>query len=213
MCGVIGVFLKKPMHSDLEFYKNIILQSKIRGLHATGLSYVKGNSIHTIIEPVSADKFIERHPEFHKFINEDGNLYSIAHCRYSTSDLEHNQPIQTNNHFSVVHNGVITQTAPEEWFSLYGLKTKTKNDTELINATVEMKKDPIDIWKNSSMAVIELHSNKKIKYYRNGKRPLYKTTLPNGYLITSTANIVKRVNNKLKPVLNKKLGEQDELQY
>jgi glutamine phosphoribosylpyrophosphate amidotransferase len=212
MCAVIGVCLDKPMSNDLDFYKNIILQSKIRGLHATGLSYVKNNCVHTLIEPVSADYFIEKYYDFDKFLNEDGNLYSIAHCRYSTSDLEHNQPIQTNTSFSVVHNGVITQTDPNEWFSTYGLKTITNNDTELINAVIEKKKDPIEFWNSSSMAVIELHSNKKIKFYRNGKRPLYKTDLHNGYLLTSTADIVKRTNNMLKPVLTKKLGEQHELQ-
>jgi hypothetical protein len=42
------------------------------------------------------------------------------------------------------------------------------------------------------MAVIELYKEKKLRFYRNGKRPIYFTSLRNGVIITSTKDIAKR---------------------
>ena len=43
-----------------------------------------------------------------------------------------------------------------------------------------------------SMGVVELHRDRKLRFYRNGKRPIYLTSLPEGCIITSTADIAKR---------------------
>ena len=124
--------------------------------------------------------------------NEDGNLYLIGHCRYSTSDLRFNQPIQTNPDLAIVHNGVVTQELPHNWEYLYGYQTETANDSELINRTLEAGLDPQDIWADSSLSVIELRSDKSMKAYRNGKRPLYRTQMHNGTIFTSTKDIAIR---------------------
>jgi len=42
------------------------------------------------------------------------------------------------------------------------------------------------------MGVCELHLDKTLVTYRNGKRPLYLTSLSNGCIITSTVDIAKR---------------------
>jgi len=188
MCSVIGAILQSPTLQDFDMLHRVFLESKIRGMHATGLSYVKANSIVTQKLPVSADKFPF---DFESYLNEDGNLYLIGHCRYSTSDLEFNQPI-ANENLSVVHNGVITQELPEKWKELYGYDCETKNDTELILHTAEDCISPLVRWKDSSLAVIELHVDKVIRFYRNGKRPLYLTSISNGCIITSTADVPKR---------------------
>ena len=188
MCSVIGAILHSPTLQDFDMLHRVFLESKIRGMHATGLSYVKANSIVTQKLPVSADKFPF---DFESYLNEDGNLYLIGHCRYSTSDLEFNQPI-ANENLSVVHNGVITQELPEKWKELYGYDCETKNDTELILHTAEDCISPLVRWKDSSLAVIELHVDKVIRFYRNGKRPLYLTSISNGCIITSTADVPKR---------------------
>jgi hypothetical protein len=47
------------------------------------------------------------------------------------------------------------------------------------------------------MAVCELTFDKKLCVYRNGKRPLYLTSLVNGVIITSTADIPKRAGIKM----------------
>lgn len=191
MCAVIGARLTSPSSFDLELVRNVFLESRIRGLHATGLSYVKNGKVATLIEAVPAPDFSPL-SKMEQLLNEDGNLYLIGHCRYSTSDLRFNQPIQTSDDLSIVHNGVVTQELPENWDRLYGYETTTQNDTELLNRTIEAGYHPLEIWRDSSLSVIELTSDKKITLYRNGKRPLYKTTVDNGYIITSTKDIAKR---------------------
>lgn len=190
MCSVIGAIIKEPRAEDFLMLHRVFLESKIRGMHATGISYVKNGEIITDKRPVPADEFPFK---FADYVNEDGNLYLIGHCRYSTSDLEYNQPI-ANSNISVVHNGVITQELPEHWVDKYGFHCETKNDTELILKTLEAAWSPLEHWKDSSLAVCELYSDKKLRVYRNGQRPLYLTSIPNGCIITSTSDIPKRAN-------------------
>jgi glutamine phosphoribosylpyrophosphate amidotransferase len=185
---VIGAIIKEPRAEDFLMLHRVFLESKIRGMHATGISYVKHGKIITEKRPVPADEFPFNFPSY---VNEDGSLYMIGHCRYSTSDLEFNQPI-ANENLSVVHNGVITQELPEKWKELYGYDCETKNDTELILHTAEDCISPLVRWKDSSLAVVELHVDKVIRFYRNGKRPLYLTSISNGCIITSTADVPKR---------------------
>ena len=132
MCAVVGIVLKSPTAQDFQMAKRVFHESSIRGLHATGISYVKGNKITTEKLAVPADAFPF---EFENYVNEDGNLYLIGHCRYSTSDLQYNQPLGDSS-VSIVHNGVVTQELPENWKELYGYDTETKNDSELIYKTV-----------------------------------------------------------------------------
>ena len=184
MCSVIGAVIQEPKDRHFEMLKNVFFESRIRGMHATGLSYVKDGKVHTEKLPVPANEFPFR---FADYVNEDGNLYLIGHCRYSTSDLEYNQPIANDEH-SIVHNGVITQELPENWKALYNYICKTKNDSELV-----LKSDsPLEEFRDASMAVCDLTSDKKLCFYRNGKRPLYFTQFNEGYLITSTENIPSR---------------------
>jgi glutamine phosphoribosylpyrophosphate amidotransferase len=184
MCAVVGTIVQNPSIQQLEMIKRVILESKIRGMHATGISYVKSNSIVTQKLPVSADKFPF---DFLSYLNEDGNLYMIAHCRYSTSDLEYNQPL-ANTEKSIVHNGVITQELPENWKELYGYDCMTKNDSELVLHS----DNPLQEFPNMSMGVCELRVDKTLRSYRNGKRPLYLTSFNNGCIITSTKDIPYR---------------------
>ena len=184
MCAVVGTIVQNPSSDQLEMIKRVILESKIRGMHATGISYVKNNSIVTQRLPVSADKFPF---DFESYLNEDGNLYMIAHCRYSTSDLEYNQPLFHDDK-SIVHNGVITQELPENWKELYGYDCITKNDSELVLHS----DDPLQEFPNMSMGVCELRVDKTLRSYRNGKRPLYLTPFNNGCIITSTKDIPYR---------------------
>jgi len=196
MCSVIGAIIKEPRAEDFLMLHRVFLESKIRGMHATGISYVKNGKIITEKRPVPADEFPFNFPSY---VNEDGSLYMIGHCRYSTSDLEFNQPI-ANENLSVVHNGVITQELPEKWKELYGYNCETKNDTELILHTAEDCISPLIRWKDSSLAVVELHVDKVIRFYRNGKRPLYLTNISNGCIITSTSDVPKRAEVPGNPI-------------
>jgi hypothetical protein len=46
------------------------------------------------------------------------------------------------------------------------------------------------------MAVVELYKEKQLRFYRNGKRPIYFTSLRNGVIITSTKDIAIRADLK-----------------
>ncbi len=192
MCAVIGAILQSPSKEDFATLRNVFVESKIRGMHATGISFLPkwSSGIETIKEPIPADQFVEKHlhdDNLGDMVADDGNLYLIGHCRYSTSDLEYNQPMFCSGK-SIVHNGVITQELPENWKDLYGYDCITKNDSELVLHS----KDPLREFSNMSMGVVELYKNRKLRFYRNGKRPLYLTNVPNGCIITSTADIAKR---------------------
>ena len=194
MCAIIGAYIERPSSRDLLMLADVFRESSIRGLHATGVSWVRNDEVKTRIEAKPATLFLES-LDLNNCVNEDGNLYLIGHCRYSTSDLEFNQPLWNEN-ISIVHNGVITQEMPENWERLYGYKCKTRNDSELILHTLEAKKSPLLEFQNASMAVVELYKEKKLRFYRNGKRPIYFTSLPNGGIITSTKDIAIRADLK-----------------
>lgn len=192
MCAVIGSVLIRPTGEDFAMLRRVFHESKIRGMHATGISFLPNWStgIETIKESIPADQFVAKHlhnDNLSSMTANDGNLYMIGHCRYSTSDLEYNQPMGHADK-SIVHNGVITQELPENWKELYGYECITKNDSELVLHSADALRE----FSHMSMGVVELHVNKMLRLYRNGKRPLYLTSLPNGVIITSTADIAKR---------------------
>ena len=194
MCAIIGAYIENPSSRDLVMLADVFRESSIRGLHATGVSWVRDGEIKTVIDSKPATQFLES-LDLNNCVNEDGNLYLIGHCRYSTSDLEFNQPLYNDN-ISIVHNGVVSQEMPENWERLYGYKCKTRNDSELILHTLEAKKSPLVEFSNSSMAVVELYKEKQLRFYRNGKRPIYFTSLTNGGIITSTKDIALRSDLK-----------------
>ena len=158
-------------------------ESMIRGKHATGISYIENNKLKTITEPVSADKF--NYPDIKtKLI--------IGHCRYSTSNLKHNQPIMDND-IAIAHNGVITQSSPDKWKDMYDCNFKTECDSEIILRVWEKKKHPLEL--EGSMSVVMI-SNNKLQFYRNEERPLYYATYKKNIFIVSAKNILERCNIK-----------------
>lgn len=194
MCAIVGAVIEKPSDDDLILVKRVIIESSIRGLHATGISYVKNGKVLTKKEPLPAPEFLNK-IDFFDLLNEDGNLYMIAHCRYSTSDLNYNQPMSSEQ-VSIVHNGVVTQELPENWQKLYGFQCQTKNDSELLLKTVENGENPLLRWSDASISACELHSDKTFKFYRNGKRPLQVNVMGNSVIVASTADIFKRAGVK-----------------
>jgi len=194
MCAVIGSILQQPSKQDFAMIRRVFHESKIRGMHATGISFLPkwSSGIETIKEPIPADQFVDKHlhdDNLSSMVADDGNLYLIGHCRYSTSDLEYNQPMNRTEK-SIVHNGVITQELPENWKDKYGYDCITKNDSELVLHS----NDPLREFAHMSMGVVELHRDRKIRFYRNGKRPLYLSSILNGCIITSTGDIASRAH-------------------
>ena len=178
MCAILGGDVELT-EDNLDIIRNLFFESRIRGKHATGVSYLK-DGIQTISEPIPADEFILKYNPL-DWVSK-GRVKFIAHCRYSTSDIRFNQPI-ANSIKSIVHNGVVTQEPPEMW-DRFGYDLETTNDSELIWHSTE----PLTQFPDASMAVAELYSNGDMRWYRNGKRPLYTA----GEFFMSTQDIALR---------------------
>ena len=136
MCGIIaGRLLNGNFESKYKkIIKKIYLESMIRGKHSSGVSFYDGEKINLKVIPESSDKLVVNR-DFLSLLNEILMKPFVGHVRYSTSDINYNQPIKINNKFSIVHNGVITQREFEHWKDDYkelltNYKLKTKNDTE-----------------------------------------------------------------------------------
>ena len=179
MCAVVGAYSKDKV--NLESFQRVMLQSMIRGKHASGIAWNDNGKL--------AYRVISESANFLEFKNIETNMI-IGHARYSTSDLNFNQPI-TSDKIAIVHNGVISQENPDTWKAIYGYDFKTRNDSEIILRSYENKKHPLQL--NGSIATIILDMTNKptILFFRNEQRPLYYSTDKDIY-IASTKNILER---------------------
>ena len=179
MCAVVGAYSKDKV--DLESFQRVMLQSMIRGKHASGIAWNDNGKL--------AYRVISESANFLEFKNIETNMI-IGHARYSTSDLNFNQPI-TSDKIAIVHNGVISQENPDTWKAIYSYDFKTRNDSEIILRSYENKKHPLQL--NGSIATIILDMTNKptILFFRNEQRPLYYSTDKDIY-IASTKNILER---------------------
>ena len=142
MCGIVG--MSSNDYVDIALFKKLLVESMVRGKHATGISWVENETVKTMTEPVSADKIQ---------IPNIKTMSIIGHCRYSTSNIEYNQPI-TDSGVSVAHNGVITQTAPENWSKIYKCDFNTECDSEILLKMWLKGIHPLEL--DGSMAVLLL---------------------------------------------------------
>lgn len=188
MCAIIG--LKCDDVELAQFVMSELLsQSQIRGKHATGISYVDSGKIKTIVKPISSHQFIKQ-----GFVPEASMM--IGHCRYSTSDIEFNQPI-SNAEMSIVHNGVITQEAFENWKQHFGFDNfKTKNDTELLLKCLHLGHNPFHEFPNASISVGILDKD-KMTCFRNNSRPLWLMISEYFTGFASTSDIIKRTSKAM----------------
>jgi glutamine phosphoribosylpyrophosphate amidotransferase len=192
MCAIIGVDCKNT-EENIYTIHNLFLESKIRGLHATGISFIKEGILNTIKYPLPADKFLKKY-DLSSLLKSEERIHMIGHCRYSTSDIEYNQPISDNN-LSIVHNGVVTQESYDKWESSYKFNCDTKNDSELIFHYIKCGKDIHDLcayFPNVSFAFLTLDIKGNIFAYRNSLRPLWKIERNKDIFYASTQNILIR---------------------
>lgn len=190
MCGIIGYYNKNVTKSDLDTLRKVLIESKIRGKHASGIAWFDGKKFQSYIKPTSIDKLMKKF-DLSKSIYNGASISLIAHARYSTSDIKYNQPILGET-LAIAHNGVVTQDFPENWYETYGFKCKTKNDSELILHALENERELSQIFPKSSIAVVSLDLTGKIEVYRNGLRPLWQGTIGDGVVIASTQDILHR---------------------
>lgn len=202
MCAVIGFATKKKTKKQLEILYNLIVESKIRGLHAFGIAYYLKNKIIT-------EKAFKIPDEMYllNFINSDANML-ISHNRYSTSGdwkkMQNNQPVTISNNISIVLNGVITMKYKKEYEKQFDVRCTTENDTEIFARKLQQKNNPIKILKElgGSFAAVYLY-NKNIYAIRNNMRPLHMFKLEKAIFVCSTVDIVDRaLKRKLKNIIS-----------
>jgi len=208
MCGIVAVDIHDIASDQIESIKKIMIETEIRGKHASGLSWYSDGNVHTIKASKPISELLEEFDIYRCVDDNDGHLSMIAHIRYSTSDLNNNQPIiepklvndcyQFNNDggegdFSIVHNGIITQSDPSTWEDLFGLgRTYSDNDSELVFNAFANNIHPLKEFEDSSMAVATINRLGQVHAFRNGKRPMWITKAYNGIIATSTSDIVTR---------------------
>ena len=208
MCGIVAADIKDIASDQIEGIKNILKETEIRGKHASGISWFSQGAVHTIKEAKPISELLEDFDIYRCVDENNGHLSMIAHIRYSTSDITNNQPIvepietdaglRFNNvggigKFSIVHNGVITQSDPSTWEDLFGLGTTySSNDSELIFNAFTKDIHPLSEFEDSSMAVASINHLGQVHSFRNGKRPMWITETYNGMIASSTSDIIVR---------------------
>tara|TARA_R100001163_G_scaffold62879_1_gene54111 strand:- start:36 stop:677 length:642 start_codon:yes stop_codon:yes gene_type:complete len=179
MCAVVGAYSKDKV--NLESFQRVIVQSMIRGKHASGIAWNDNGKL--------AYRVISESANFLEFKGIETNMI-IGHARYSTSDLNYNQPI-TSNKIAIVHNGVISQENPDTWKAIYGYDFKTRNDSEIILRSYENNKHPLHLTGSMSTIILDLTTKPTMLFFRNEQRPLYYST-DDGIFVASTKNILER---------------------
>jgi glucosamine 6-phosphate synthetase-like amidotransferase/phosphosugar isomerase protein len=210
MCGIIGYYSNKSFAGNrnkkhTEILLALIKESKIRGLHSFGYSFIENRELVT-------EKFFDMPTELERFNNANSNLF-IYHNRYSTSgdwmDPNNNQPIVVDK-MSIAMNGVVSQKEKEEFEKEYNVKCKTENDTEIFLQLLKKHsiEEAIKLLRGS-WAMLFIKDN-YLYAVRNEKRPLHYFELENATFFCSTADIAKRALNintkELKPYELIKMG-------
>ena len=157
MCAVVGAYSKDKV--NLELFQRVIVQSMIRGKHASGIAWNDNGKL--------AYRVISESANFLEFKGIETNMI-IGHARYSTSDLNYNQPI-TSNTIAIVHNGVISQENPDTWKAIYGYDFKTRNDSEIILRSFENKKHPLHLTGSMSTIILDLTNKPTMLFFRNAQ--------------------------------------------
>jgi glutamine phosphoribosylpyrophosphate amidotransferase len=180
MCAVLGISSKEIV--DMKIFRKMLSQSMIRGKHATGIAWIENGNIKTYVTPETAKDFTLPDIETNTI---------IGHCRYSTSDLEYNQPVFSEK-VAVAHNGVITQAEPETWEKKYNLKFTTKCDSEIILRKWENKSHPLSLHGSMATILIDTRQKNALHFFRNEQRPLYYSNSGGTFFIASTKDILRR---------------------
>lgn len=190
MCGIVGYVSANPGKNDRFKLFKLLKQSRIRGIHSYGISYLDKGKIQT-------EKFYQN--EFNKIKIPHSKLF-IFHNRYSTSgdfrNHKNNQPLQIED-TSMVFNGVIDMRTKEEMQSAWGIKMTSDNDGEIV-----LRKSDLDPHKMLEIIkVCGSYSGLVLKVFKddarlyamtNGYRPLWILKDGDSFFFASTKDIFIR---------------------
>jgi glutamine phosphoribosylpyrophosphate amidotransferase len=193
MCGIIGFVSRDGDEESYYLLQQLILESKIRGLHSFGVSFPNGPGYNTgkawDLEPIIA------------LIHEYRPKSLIYHNRYSTSgdytQAINNQPIADGD-LAVAVNGVISMKPKMEYELEFGVKCDSENDAEVLLRILEQGRDLGGFLKEHPEITCAMVYIKGPKIYalRNNKRPLHYFLWKNSIFVISTKDIAWRVFQK-----------------
>lgn len=190
MCGIIGFISDRVTENQMYCLRTVMTESRIRGMHASGVMCYINNKKKSMVIPEPIDILVKK-LDWASILGCKVSL--IAHARYSTSDIQYNQPIiDKGTGIAIVHNGVVSQSPPEQWEQQFGYKTQTKNDSELLLRCIIDGKDPLKVFPESSIAALVLNKDHSIRVVRNGLRPLWTGKVEDAVVYASTFDILSR---------------------
>jgi len=190
MCGVL--YFKGDSRKHKELIVNLLQQSRVRGLHAFGVS----------LRPTPEDDFQTIRtfnlPEAEQYIMENQFCELIGHCRYDTSGdwriLENNQPIVIGNSI-LAFNGVVRMSTREEYQQEFQQEYVTENDGEIpLRMFGEEDTSPaFTLLREERVSFAGVaYVNGRAFAVRNERRPLWMATIEKSKFIFSTIDIWNR---------------------
>lgn len=118
----------------------LLLSSVVRGEDATGIGYIKRNTLHVIKSAKPATQFI-RSRKYKDAIKKTGHIV-IGHTRASTKgdakDNHNNHPVFSRSGIAIIHNGIVSND--DALFTQYNLKRDGIVDSEIILRLIEYYK-------------------------------------------------------------------------
>jgi len=188
MCGVIGYYTREKSPDEIFLLSKLIEQSKIRGLHSFGVSYlIDGNMVTKKQDNLDVSNLLAN------FINSSSTKL-IFHNRYSTSgDYKNpinNQPIVIGNE-ALVMNGVLTMSNKETYEKEFGVKCISDNDAEIFLRKNQPITQTLEENPTASFAGLYL-SPDEFYMIRNANRPLYYFIYGSAVFVASTKDIIRR---------------------
>ena len=178
MCGIVGIVSLSGKTVSMDTFFALMREARIRGQHAHGYAYISNGEVvvHTETGPILDTPSIQTNA-------------IIGHCRYSTSDLNYNQPIGDAT-MAIVHNGVVSQADPAEWERQFGVQCFGRNDTEILLRLMQKGIHPLTVDPSSQACAILTPT--ELQLWRNEFRPLHYALVDEYLIFASAANIIDR---------------------
>lgn len=191
MCGIIGLNLPHATEEDLEQLRTVMLESSIRGRHASGIVWHDGLRLHRLVADGPMEGLLATFDPA-QMVRPDGSVLAIGHARYSTSDLLYHQPLVASG-WALAHNGVVSQADPQQWQAQYGYACEGRNDSELLLRALVAGEDPLGRFPAASVAAVWITPKGELRHLRNGLRPMWWARIGgSGAIFASTADILRR---------------------
>lgn len=197
MCGIIGIIADRKLNdNEINNINKLILESSIRGRHATGLAYYDFNDgdIVSYVKNADSNSFCNEYfDSIRANISKLERIRLIAHTRYSTSNIDYNQPIVYDDYATVL-NGVITQEPYDKWINIFNIDTNgDKNDASILNRWIRNNSALYNILEHKcSAATINILPDGNVLYFRTHDRPMKTSSIDGVTYIASTHEILRR---------------------